>query len=252
MTTTPKAHAKVAPPRVSLIFRIMSDSTTISSPQPLDWGRTRYEEARHRQEAFVASRMAGEVEDTLIFTEHDPVFTVGTRRDADQHLVWNEERLSTEGVEVVRTNRGGDITYHGPGQIVGYPIISLDRRRDLHAYLRFLEQVLINSVGTLGLAASRREGLTGIWLGDRKVAAIGVAVRRWVAYHGFALNVNANLAHFGGIVPCGIASDDGSVTSLNAELGRDLDLAEVKDVLTQEFQSLWPVFLNGTSNENQS
>src|SRR5690606_32920923 len=113
--------------------------------------------------------------------------------------------------------------YHGPGQIVGYPIIDLSPRKDLHEYLRFLEQVMINTVGSLGLVASRREGKTGIWIGARKIAAIGVAVRRWVAYHGFALNVNANLAHFQGIVPCGISATEGTVTSLQAELGHEFD-----------------------------
>lgn len=215
------------------------------APVTLDWGRTRYAEAQRQQEAQVARHLAGEAGDALIFTEHEPVFTLGLRGGAENHLVWNAEQLSREGVEVARTNRGGDITYHGPGQIVGYPIVSLTARRDLHAYLRFLEQVLINSVGALGLAAARRPGLTGIWLGQRKVAAIGVAVKRWVTYHGFALNVNANLAHFQGIVPCGISATDGSVTSLQAELGRALDLAEVKAVLAREFWTLWPQFLQG-------
>ncbi len=213
------------------------------APVTLDWGRTRYADAQRRQEEQVARHLAGEAGDTLIFTEHEPVFTLGLRGGAENHLVWNAEQLSREGVEVARTNRGGDITYHGPGQIVGYPIVSLTARKDLHAYLRFLEQVLINSVGALGLAATRRDGLTGIWLGQRKVAAIGVAVKRWVTYHGFALNVNANLAHFGGIVPCGISATDGTVTSLQAELGRELDLAEVKAVLAHEFWALWPQFL---------
>jgi lipoyl(octanoyl) transferase len=144
---------------------------------------------------------------------------------------------------VVKSNRGGDITYHGPGQIVGYPIVSLATRRDLHAYLRFLEQVLIDALGSLGLAVTRREGMTGIWLGQRKIAAIGVAVRRWVAYHGFALNVAPDLAHFGGIVPCGIDSNDGTVTSMRAELGRVVDLAEVKTVLAREFRDQWTAFL---------
>lgn len=169
---------------------------------------------------------------------------MGLRSGAADHLVWSSEHLAREGIEVVRTNRGGDITYHGPGQIVGYPIVDLSPRKDLHEYLRLLEQVMINSVGALGLAASRREGKTGIWLGTRKVAAIGVAVRRWVAYHGFALNVNANLAHFAGIVPCGIAAAEGTVTSLQAELGRELDLAEVRSVLAAEFRALLPGFLN--------
>jgi lipoyl(octanoyl) transferase len=180
-----------------------------------------------------------------VFTEHEPVFTIGLRGGAEQHLVWSAERLAREGVEVVKTNRGGDITYHGPGQIVGYPIVSLTPRPDLHAYLRFLEQVLINSVGCLGLAAARREGKTGVWLGPRKIAAVGVAVRRWVTYHGFALNVNAHLAHFQGIVPCGIGAADGTVTSLQSELGRPVDLEEVKRVVAAEFWSLWPEFVAG-------
>ncbi|MFT3784514.1 MAG: lipoyl(octanoyl) transferase LipB [Nibricoccus sp.] len=220
---------------------------SLSAPNTntVDWGRTRYEDAWRRQEELVAQRISGAVGDTLVFTEHEAVFTIGMRSGAEGNLVWNDEQLSREGVEVVKTNRGGDITYHGPGQIVGYPIISLAPRQDLHAYLRFLEQVMINSVGALGLAASRREGKTGIWLGKRKVAAIGVAVKRWVTYHGFALNVNSNLAHFGGIIPCGIGAQEGTVTSLQAEFGRPCDLEEVKTVLAREFWTLLPDFLSG-------
>jgi lipoyl(octanoyl) transferase len=211
----------------------------------VDWGRTSYDDACSRQAELVARRIAGGIGDTLVFTEHDPVYTIGLRSGAEQHLIWDEARRKHEGIEVARTNRGGDITYHGPGQIVGYPIVSLNNRRDLHAYLRLLEQVMINTVGSLGLVAARREGLTGIWLGERKVAAIGVAVRRWVAYHGFALNVNAQLAHFEGIVPCGIAARQGTVTSLEAQLGASLDLAEVKSLLGTEFQRLFPLFIAG-------
>ena len=213
----------------------------------VEWGRTRYEPAQLAQEALVAQRLAGEIGDTLVFTEHDPVFTVGLRAGAEQHLVWDTARLAHEGLEVVKTNRGGDITYHGPGQLVGYPIVSLSARPDLHAYLRLLEEVLIHSVGSLGLVANRRPGLTGIWIGPRKVAALGVAVRRWVTYHGFALNVNAHLPHFAGIVPCGIAASEGTVTSLHAELGKSLDLTEVKTVIAREFRQLWPAFI-GSSN----
>lgn len=223
----------------------MSTPVSVSPLHLVDWGRTSYNDACSRQSALVAQRLAGEKGDTLVFTEHDPVYTIGLRSGAEQHLVWDEGRRRREGIALAQTNRGGDITYHGPGQIVGYPIVSLDTRRDLHAYLRLLEQVLINTVGSLGLVAARREGLTGIWLGERKVAAIGVAVRRWVAYHGFALNVNANLAHFEGIVPCGIAASQGTVTSLETQLGRPVDLTEVKSLLGAEFQRLFPVFLAG-------
>jgi lipoyl(octanoyl) transferase len=208
--------------------------------ETLDWGRTRYADAWRRQEERVARRHAGEVRDALIFTEHEPVYTLGARRGAERHLLWDREQLARRGVEVVATDRGGDITYHGPGQIVGYPIVSLATRRDLHAYLRFLEQVLINTAGTFGLAADRRPGKTGIWLGSRKLAAIGVAVKRWTTFHGFALNVDPDLSFFSGIVPCGIT--DGTVTSLAAELGRAPDAAEVRHVLAAEFWRLWAGF----------
>jgi lipoyl(octanoyl) transferase len=213
----------------------------------VDWGRTRYAEARERQDELVGRRIEGSIGDTLVFTEHEPVFTVGVRTGSEAHLLWNEERLAREGVEVVKTNRGGDVTYHGPGQIVGYPIVSLSSRKDLHAYLRFLEDVLINSVAQIGLTASRREGKTGIWIGQRKIAAIGVAVRRWVAYHGFALNVSARLAHFAGIIPCGINAAEGTVSSLETELGRSIPLAEVKRALAEQFSSRWPEFRGSES-----
>jgi lipoyl(octanoyl) transferase len=211
----------------------------------IDWGRTRYRDAWQHQDELVAARLAGTAPDMLVFTEHEPVYTLGMRRGAEQNLVWTPPQLTAQGIEVVPTNRGGDITYHGPGQIVGYPIVSLDPRRDLHAYLRFLEQVLIDTIAHHGLVGARREGKTGIWLGTRKVAAIGVAVKRWIAHHGFALNVTTNLGHFGGIVPCGIT--DGTVTSLAAELGpRCPSLEQVRAELAAAFWTRWPLFLAGT------
>ena len=192
---------------------MVQTSATLPTCATLDWGRTRYEAAQGMQNALVSQRIAGAMGDTLVFTEHEPVFTLGLRRGSEQNLVWDEAQLAQQGVEVVKTNRGGDITYHGPGQVVGYPIVSLAPRPDLHAYLRFLEQVLINSVGALGLAATRRDGKTGIWLGPRKISAA-----------------------------------DGTVTSLSAELGRKVDPAEVKAVLTREFWQLWPEFLRESAD----
>lgn len=223
----------------------MASNSSDTAGVTIDWGRTRYRDAWARQDELVAARQAGTTPDSLVFTEHEPVYTLGMRRGAEQNLVWTPPQLAAQGIEVVPTNRGGDITYHGPGQIVGYPIVSLEARRDLHAYLRFLEQVLIDTVARHGLVAARREGKTGIWLGQRKIAAIGVAVKRWVAHHGFALNVTTNLTHFAGIVPCGIV--DGTVTSLAAELGpRCPSLDEVRAELAAEFWTRWPRFLART------
>jgi lipoyl(octanoyl) transferase len=212
--------------------------TSSAALSVLDWGRTEYRAACTRQETLVTQRIAGAVADTLVFTEHDPVFTIGLRRGAETHLVWDTATLAQAGVAVANTNRGGDITYHGPGQIVGYPILSLAARKDLHAYLRFLEKVLSDSLHVMGLQeAGPRPGKTGIWIGRRKIAAIGVAVRRWVTYHGFALNVRPDLHHFTGIIPCGITADDGSVTSMTAELGHPVDLEAVKQVIVTQFKN---------------
>lgn len=183
----------------------------------LDWGRTEYGDAFERQKALVEARRDGKARDTLVFTEHEPVYTMGMRKGADQNLIWNENSLRDHGIAVYKSNRGGDITYHGPGQIVGYPIVSLQNRKDLHAYLRDIEEVVIRTLAQFGLDTARREGKTGIWLDqERKICAIGVAVRSWVTYHGFALNVSTDMNHFSGIVPCGIT--DGTVTSMEAEL----------------------------------
>ncbi|WP_309386187.1 lipoyl(octanoyl) transferase LipB [Cerasicoccus frondis] len=205
-----------------------------------DWGRTRYADSTQRQLDRVQQRRDGEIGDVLIFTEHEPVYTIGRRKDARQNLLLDEASLAERGFDLAETTRGGDITYHGPGQLVGYAILSLEHRKDLHRYLRDIEQVLINSLGVLGLAADRRDGKTGIWLQNRKIAAIGIAVTRWISYHGFALNVTPDLSHFADIVPCGIATTDGSVTSLQQELA-DLcpPMDEVKAVVANEFQAIF-------------
>lgn len=225
---------------------VLPTTTPPPLPKPAlsiqDWGRTEYRSAWAAQESLVQERIAGTRDDTLVFTEHDPVYTFGVRPGAEKHLLLDERALAARGIAAVRTNRGGDVTYHGPGQIVGYPIVDLAPRKDLHAYLRLLEQVLINTVGMLGLAAARRPGKTGIWLANRKIAAIGVASRRWVTYHGFALNVSCDLSAFTGIIPCGIT--DGTVTSMEAELGCPVEAAEVKRLLAAEFTALWAAFQN--------
>jgi lipoate-protein ligase B len=163
-------------------------------------GRVDYEDAVAWQEALVARCLAGGA-DALLLLEHPPVYTLG--RGADPvHL-----RLAgATGIPIVRTHRGGQVTFHGPGQLVGYPILDLRRRRpDVRWYLRTLEDVLVAALADLGIAAARREGLTGVWVGPRKIASIGVALRRWISWHGFALNVGPDLRGFDAITPCGIA-----------------------------------------------
>ncbi len=202
-----------------------------------NWGRTRYRDAVALQRERLAARRDGTIPDTLIFTEHNPVYTIGVRKGAESHLIWDDALCNRMGVEVEKTSRGGDITFHGPGQIVGYPILDLRNQRDLHRYLRELEECLIRALGTLGLAASRNPGKTGIWLGDRKIAAIGVAVKSWITWHGFALNVCTDLGYFQGIVPCGIT--EGSVTSIKAELSECPSEHDVRDVITSAFKEVF-------------
>jgi len=229
----------------------VTDQHSTPSPVPaldlVDWGRTAYADAWRRQEELVAARNEGRAPDTLVFTEHNPVFTMGVRRGAEQNLLWQQAELARRGIELVTTNRGGDITYHGPGQIVGYPIVNLAPRKDLHAYLRFLEDVMIASVARFGLTAGRNPGKTGIWIEKRKIAAIGVAVKKWTTFHGFALNVNTDLTPFTGIIPCGITAADGSVTSMHLELHHPVDFAAVKHTLAAEFRARLPEFFAGAT-----
>lgn len=209
-----------------------------------DWGSAEYGAAFRKQREYVRQRIAGERPDTLIFTEHHPVYTLGVRPGSELHLIWDVEELSHRGIALHKSNRGGDITYHGPGQLTGYPIFHLGKLRDLHAYLHLLEETVIQALGEWGIGAGRREGKTGIWMENRKIAAIGVAVKSWVSYHGFALNVtNRCLAPFAGIVPCGIT--DGVVTSMERELGFPIDLETVKPIVSLAFKSVFERYLNG-------
>jgi lipoyl(octanoyl) transferase len=191
-----------------------------------------YPEALALQRALVEERRAGRVPDLLLLAEHPPVLTLGVKGDGGRsHILATPAALAARGIEVFETGRGGDITYHGPGQIVGYPIIDLNPdRRDVHRYVRDLEDVLIRTAGGFGIAATRVAGLTGVWAGQEKLAAIGVRISRWVTSHGFALNVTTDLTHFDLIIPCGIA--DRGVTSM-ARLGCTASLREVEDCIVE-------------------
>jgi lipoyl(octanoyl) transferase len=181
------------------------------------------------QERLVAERQAGRAPDTLLLLQHAPVFTLG-RNARPEHVLLPREALSARGFEVHECGRGGDVTYHGPGQAVGYPILDLSPdRRDVHRYVRDLEEVMIRSSAGYGVPARRIAGLTGVWVGDEKLGAIGVRIARWVTSHGFAFNVSLDLAPFSLIVPCGIAG--ARVTSLERLLGRPVDVEEVFDRL---------------------
>jgi lipoyl(octanoyl) transferase len=196
-----------------------------------------YAEALTLQQQLVEERRAGRVDDLLLFVEHPHVLTLGVKGDGGRsHILANDQILAARGVTVHEAGRGGDITYHGPGQIVGYPIVDLRPDRcDVHRYVRDLEEVLIRTAADYGVDAGRVAGMTGVWTGpDRqaKLAAIGVRISRWVTSHGFAFNVDPDLSYFNLIVPCGIS--DRAVTSLG-QLGRSTTTFEVEDRIIQHF-----------------
>ena len=219
----------------------------------VDWGLVDYQEAWDRQETLFTRTVAVKNENRLnntthptpnhlIFTEHPHVYTLGKSGHAE-YLLLDDEGLKEKNASFYKINRGGDITYHGPGQIVGYPILDLDNFfTDIHLYLRTLEEAIIRTCSDYGIQAGRYEGFTGVWLDAdtskaRKICALGVRASRWVTMHGFAFNVNADLSYFGNIIPCGI--DDKDVTSLERELGYRLDMQEVKNKLKAHIADLF-------------
>jgi lipoyl(octanoyl) transferase len=198
-------------------------------PLDLRWlGSTSYPEATRLQQQLVASRRGGEISDTLLLLEHPPVITFGRGADPG-HVLAGEQELKRRGIEIHDAGRGGDVTYHGPGQLVGYPIVALEGdRRDAHRYLRAIEQALIEAVAEFGVTAGRVDGLTGVWVGEDKLAAIGVRLSTgWITSHGFALNVHGDLSGFETIVPCGIR--DRGVTSLARLTGRHVTVEEAAE-----------------------
>ena len=194
-----------------------------------DLGQMDYQTAWDYQKETHEKVLNGKAPDTLIFVEHEPVYTLGKNAD-NNHLL----QSAPDDAKVYNVERGGDITYHGPGQIVGYPILDLHHyQKSISWYMRTLEQVLIDSLATYGIEAGLKEDLTGVWVGDEKIGAQGVRISRWVTMHGFALNVNTDLNYFGGIIPCGIF--EYGVTSMEKILGTKQDLSDVKYQIIESF-----------------
>ncbi len=208
-------------------------------------GLVPYADGLALQKQLVERRKAGDIPDQLLLLEHPPVITLGVKaRDDRSHVLATPDALERAGVELFETGRGGDVTYHGPGQLVGYPIIDLRPDRcDVHRYVRDLEDVLIRTAARFGVTAGRSKGQTGAWVGSEKLAAIGVRIARWVTSHGFAFNVTTDLSHFRWIVPCGIA--DKGVTSLEKLLSHPVSMTDVETAAIEAFASVFgrePVF----------
>jgi len=204
-----------------------------------------YEEVWELQRRLFEERRQGSVPDTLLLTEHPPTYTFG-KTGHEKNLLVKQTILRRQGVGVFHIDRGGDVTFHGPGQLVGYPILDLrDYYRDVGRYLRDLEEVLIQTLAVFDVHAGRVEGLTGVWVEDAKVAAIGVKVTRWFTMHGFALNVNTDLTYFEKIIPCGIP--DKRVTSLAVLLGKTFSIEDVQEVVMREFMHVFDIALKESS-----
>lgn len=199
----------------------------------MDLGQRAYEEVWDLQKEMQSKRMAGQIDDLLILVEHNPVYTLGKNADAN-HLLQNRDR----SVEVFNVERGGDITFHGPGQLVGYPILDLvNYKKSVNWYMRSLEQLTIDVLGEFEISAKRVKGLTGVWVGDKKIAAQGVRLTRWVTMHGFSINVNTDLSYYDGIIPCGIF--DHGVTSMEELLGSTQKIRKVRTLVIDKFNQIF-------------
>lgn len=212
-----------------------------------DLGHMEYQLAWDYQEKLLRSNVEKKsvpenlTEHYLIFVEHPPVYTLG-KSGKEENVLIDHETRSAKGIEFYRTNRGGDITYHGPGQIVGYPILDLEKfYTDIGKYLRNLEEMIILTLQEYNIEAGRSVGETGVWISDRKICAIGVRTSRWVTMHGFAFNVKTDLSYFNHIIPCGIVNKQ--VTSLEKELGFEVNMEEVKDKVKRNFEKVFNVRL---------
>ena len=198
-----------------------------------DLGLSPYQQTWDLQKTLQSRRIKNEIEDTVLLVEHEPVYTFGKNAD-ENHLLQNYP----DNVNIFHIERGGDITFHGPGQLVGYPIIDLHNyKMSISWFMRSLEDVIINTLMHYDIAANRKEGLTGVWVKDEKIAALGVRISRWVTMHGFALNVNTQLHYYDSIIPCGIF--EYGVTSMEKVLRKEIDMDEVKHVLIEQFQNVF-------------
>jgi lipoyl(octanoyl) transferase len=200
-------------------------------------GRSEYTSCWDLQRQIVELRTAGRFPDTLVLTEHDHVYTIGRTGNSD-HLLAGEEELRQKGIALYHNDRGGDITYHGPGQLVGYPILDLSKYYlDLHRYLRDIEEVIMRTLASYAVTGNRIPGHTGVWVGQEKICAIGIKTTHWITMHGFALNVNTDLSFFERIIPCGIFEK--GVTSLQELLGTAVDLREIASRVGREFGTVF-------------
>lgn len=205
----------------------------------LNLGFEPYNRALDLQHRLVAARREGRIEDVLILLEHPPVITLGRRGD-ESNIVASRELLARLGIEVHRVERGGDVTYHGPGQLLGYPILDLrGYRQDVGWYMHSLEEVLIRALSDFGVEAGRLEGRIGVWIGDKNIAALGARIEEWITYHGFALNVSPDLSHFDLIIPCGYRGI--GVTSMEEVLGEAPEMREVRRSVAQRFSEVFGV-----------
>ncbi len=220
-------------------------NSTKNHIQVVHLGRTEYKWCWDLQQKLLDLRASGAISDTLLFTEHSSVYTIGKAGD-ENHLLANDAELRERGIAVFNCDRGGDITYHGPGQIVGYPILDLQGYYlDLHRYLRDIEEVIIRTLSRFGVTGTRMHDYTGVWVGDSKICAIGIKTSRWITMHGFAFNVATDLSFFDRIIPCGIFEK--GVTSLQEVLGTTVNQNDVASILTKEFGVVFGVDVRETS-----
>ena len=205
----------------------------------LDLGKSHYNDAWKLQKRLQSQRISGQIDDQLLLVEHFPVYTLG-KNTPREHLLTKE----SDNISIIQTDRGGDITFHGPGQLVGYPILDLNQyKRSITWYMRELEQLIIDVLKEYDINAERKKGLTGVWVKGKKIAALGVRISKWVTMHGFSLNINPDLKYYQGIIPCGIK--DYGVTSMADLLGNDVpDMSEIKDTLVKHFIAIFSVYKN--------